>query len=133
MTPLGPYQAPLSMGFSKEEWVAIPFSRVFPQLRDLTQVSSIAGRFFTAWAPGKPIYGNIHVNMFWSRNFKDRYTYYYVSALREEIVSYFYSLIHFTLSHHIYIYIYIYISYILKGFSDKNWYITPKLIQRQKL
>ena len=29
------------------EWVATPFSRAFSQRRDQTQVSSIAGRFFT--------------------------------------------------------------------------------------
>ena len=33
------------------EWVAIPFSRGFSQPRDQTQVSCIAGRFFTIWAP----------------------------------------------------------------------------------
>ena len=32
------------------EWVAIPFSRGFSWPRDRTQVSSIAGRFFTIWA-----------------------------------------------------------------------------------
>ena len=32
------------------EWVAIPFSRGSSWLRDLTQVSCIAGRFFTVWA-----------------------------------------------------------------------------------
>ena len=32
------------------EWVAIPFSRGFSQPRDQTQVSCIAGRFFTIWA-----------------------------------------------------------------------------------
>ena len=32
------------------EWVAIPFSRGSSQPRDLTQVSHIAGRFFTLWA-----------------------------------------------------------------------------------
>ena len=32
------------------EWVAFPFSRGFPQPRDQTQVSHIAGRFFTSWA-----------------------------------------------------------------------------------
>jgi len=32
------------------EWVAIPFSRGFSQLRDWTQVFCIAGRFFTIWA-----------------------------------------------------------------------------------
>ena len=30
--------------------VAIPFSRDFPNLRDRTQVSYIAGRFLTSWA-----------------------------------------------------------------------------------
>ena len=33
------------------EWVAIPFSRGSSQPRDGTQVSSIAGGFFTIWAP----------------------------------------------------------------------------------
>ena len=32
------------------EWVAFPFSRVSSQPRDRTQVSCIAGRFFTSWA-----------------------------------------------------------------------------------
>ena len=32
------------------EWVAVPFSRGFSQPRDWTQVSHIAGRFFTKWA-----------------------------------------------------------------------------------
>ena len=32
------------------EWVAIPFSRGSSQPKDLTQVSCIAGRFFTIWA-----------------------------------------------------------------------------------
>ena len=32
------------------EWVAFPFSRGSSQLRDQTQVSRIAGRFFTSWA-----------------------------------------------------------------------------------
>ena len=32
------------------EWVAIPFSRGSSQPRDLTQLSHIAGRFFTLWA-----------------------------------------------------------------------------------
>ena len=31
------------------EWVAFPFSRGFFQPRDWTQVSCIAGRFFTIW------------------------------------------------------------------------------------
>ena len=32
------------------EWVAFPFSRGSSQTRDWTQVSRIAGRFFTSWA-----------------------------------------------------------------------------------
>ena len=32
------------------EWVAFPFSRILSQLRDWTQVSRIAGRFFSSWA-----------------------------------------------------------------------------------
>ena len=32
------------------EWVAFPFSRGSSQLRDRTQVSCIAGGFFTSWA-----------------------------------------------------------------------------------
>ena len=35
------------------EWVAIPFSRRSSQPRDQTQVSCIAGRFFTIWATGR--------------------------------------------------------------------------------
>ena len=35
------------------EWVAFPFSRGFSQPRDQTQVSRIAGGFFTTWATGE--------------------------------------------------------------------------------
>ena len=34
----------------KLEWIAVPFSRISSQPRDWTQVSCIAGRFFTSWA-----------------------------------------------------------------------------------
>ena len=43
-------QAPLSMGILQArilKWVAMPFSSGSSQLRDRTQVSHIAGRFFT--------------------------------------------------------------------------------------
>ena len=46
-------QAPLSMGILQArvlEWVAMPFSRRSSQPRNRTQVSHIAGRFFTLWA-----------------------------------------------------------------------------------
>ena len=36
------------------EWVAFPFSEGSSQPRDWTQVSHIAGGFFTSWATGKP-------------------------------------------------------------------------------
>ena len=45
-------QAPLSMGISQArtpDWLAISFSRGLSQPRDWTQVSCIAGRFFTIW------------------------------------------------------------------------------------
>ena len=45
--------ASLSMGILPArilEWVAMPFSRGSSQPRDWTQVSHIAGRFFTIWA-----------------------------------------------------------------------------------
>ena len=39
------------------EWVAFPFSRGSSQPRDQTQVSCIAGRFFTSWATREtPLY-----------------------------------------------------------------------------
>ena len=47
------YQAPLSMGILQArilEWVAMPSSRGSSQLKDQTQVSRIAGRFFTIGA-----------------------------------------------------------------------------------
>ena len=46
-------QAPLSMGILQArmlEWVAMPSSRGSSQPRDRTQVSRIAGGFFTVWA-----------------------------------------------------------------------------------
>ena len=46
-------QAPLSMGILQArilEWVAVPSSRGSSQPRDRTQVSLIAGGFFTVWA-----------------------------------------------------------------------------------
>ena len=39
------------------EWVAISFSWGSSQPRGRTQVSCIAGRFFAAWPPGKPTWG----------------------------------------------------------------------------
>ena len=47
------HQAPLSDGILQArilEWVAMPASRESSQPRDWTQVSHIAGRFFTIWA-----------------------------------------------------------------------------------
>ena len=47
------HQAPLTMGIAQARtlhWVAMPSSRGSSQSRDQTQVSRIAGRFFTSWA-----------------------------------------------------------------------------------
>ena len=38
------------------EWVAFPFSRGASQPKDGTQVSHIAGRFFTNWAMREALY-----------------------------------------------------------------------------
>ena len=60
------HQAPLSTDFSKPrilEWVAIPFARESSQHRDWTQVSYIAGRFFTIWATKHMPCQNIFLNL----------------------------------------------------------------------
>ena len=47
------HQVPLSMGILQArilEWVAMPSSRGSSQPRDQTQISRIAGGFFTVWA-----------------------------------------------------------------------------------
>ena len=54
------YQAPLSMGFSKQEywieWIAISFSRRSSWPRDWTWVSRIVGTCFTVWATREVLY-----------------------------------------------------------------------------
>ena len=51
------HQAPLSMGFSRQEleWVAMLFSRGSSQPRNQTQVSYIAGKFFSTAPLGKQL------------------------------------------------------------------------------
>ena len=52
-SPYPPTQAPLSIGILQArilEWVTVPFSRGSYSPRNKTQVSCIAGRFFTIWA-----------------------------------------------------------------------------------
>ena len=48
------------------EWVVFPFSREFSQPRDRTQVSLIAGGFFTSWATKEAVvcYSHAH-SAFW--------------------------------------------------------------------
>ena len=52
------HQASLSMGILQArimEWVVMPSSRGYSQIRDQTQVFNTAGGFFTVWAStGKP-------------------------------------------------------------------------------
>ena len=53
------FQAPLVHGILQArilEWVALPSSRGTSWPRDWTRVSCIAGSFFTAELPGKPLY-----------------------------------------------------------------------------
>ena len=49
-TPVGGYMVHGILQSRILEWVAGPFSRGSPQPKDQTQVSHIAGRFFTVWA-----------------------------------------------------------------------------------
>ena len=54
------------------EWVAIPFSRGSSQLRDQTQVSHIAGGFFTSWTTEEalePVYKDREMYFFQIPNF----------------------------------------------------------------
>ena len=55
----GGHQAPLTMGILQErilEWVTMPSSRASSQPRDWTQVSHIAGGFFTSWATREALF-----------------------------------------------------------------------------
>ena len=45
------------------EWVALPFSRGIFQPRDQTQVSHIAGRFFTSWATREALKPPFNINI----------------------------------------------------------------------
>ena len=61
------HQAPLSMGILQAiilEWVAMPSSRGSSQPRHQTQVSCIAGRFFTVWATKYLLYLTLCANGF---------------------------------------------------------------------
>ena len=49
------------------EWVAFPFSRGSSQPRDLTQVSCIAGRFFTSWATREKLILKFGWAYYWGR------------------------------------------------------------------
>ena len=52
----------------KEYWSAISFSRESSQPRDQTQVSCIAGRFFTIWATREACQGHkFHSIMFFQK------------------------------------------------------------------
>ena len=62
-TDCSPPVAPLSMGILQArvlEWVSMPSSRESAQPRDRTQVSCIAGRFFTTEPPRKSIKWGYH-------------------------------------------------------------------------
>ena len=47
------------------EWVAFPVSRGSSQPRDWTQVSRIAGEFFTSWATVEALAWEVHILIIW--------------------------------------------------------------------
>ena len=58
------------------EWVGISFSKGSSQHRNQTQVSCVAGRFFTIWVIGKPITGLFNqqkfiISQFWRLDVRD--------------------------------------------------------------
>ena len=53
------------------EWVAVPFSGGSSQPRDRTQVSCIAGRFFTIWATREALVWLYSLNKIISLEIKD--------------------------------------------------------------
>jgi len=60
-------QAPLSMGILQArilEWVAMPSSRGSSQPREQTQVSHIAGGFFSIWATWGSLFRCVHMPNF---------------------------------------------------------------------
>ena len=65
------YQAPLSMGFSRQEWIlewgAISSSRGSSRPRDRTWVSHIADRCFTIWASREAPYSHVYSGWISSR------------------------------------------------------------------
>ena len=53
-------------------WVAFPFSRGSSQPRDWTQVSCIAGGFFTNWVTREALYIYVYVSSVVKRNLRQR-------------------------------------------------------------
>ena len=50
------HQAPLSMGFSRQEWSVLPFPTPGDLPKQGNETASLAGKFFTTVPPGKPSY-----------------------------------------------------------------------------
>ena len=74
------HQAPLSMGFPKQEYWSVlpfPFPRVLPHPGMETSTPALAGRFSTTEPPGKPLYLAIPVYIY------DISVYYFVDCLQE--------------------------------------------------
>ena len=58
------------------KWVSVPFSRGSSWPRDQTQVSCIAGRFFTIWATREALYMYVYVYMYiYAYAYKHTHTY----------------------------------------------------------
>ena len=96
LRPHGLYRLP---GFSVHgilqtrilEWVAVPFSRGSSQPRDWTQVSRIAGRFFTIWATREALIRCNSRGLFWNLKYSKQtsLTIPLLPPLKKKCLSYF--------------------------------------------
>ena len=86
-------EAPLSTEFSRQEheWVAIPFSRGSSLPRNQTEVSCIAGRFFTSWATREAhVYEYTYTDIYFFGLFLSTYIHekqYLVNAKQKHLLS----------------------------------------------
>ena len=63
------------------EWIAMPSSRRSSQAKDGTQVSNIAGEFFTIWATREAI-KSVTEKRYYNLNYDCKFIYFYTNSVR---------------------------------------------------